>query len=109
SHPEYGRKCFKLLRVKNRHIPVPIGPHLPRRDRGNELQRYCRLMLILFKLWCSVVTLRPDNTVSWQTTYDQQFPHLQSTVVDIMDNMAILHECRDSRNDHMRQREQARK
>ncbi|KAI1784630.1 hypothetical protein LXA43DRAFT_866919, partial [Ganoderma leucocontextum] len=62
-------------------------------------QRYCHLMLILFRPWRSVETLCPNNTISWQTTYDQQFLQFQSTIVDVMDNMAILHECRDSRND----------
>ena len=42
----------KLHTQDKRVVPVPIGPSIPRRDRKELKDKYCRLMLILFKPWC---------------------------------------------------------
>ncbi|KAI1782876.1 hypothetical protein LXA43DRAFT_849559, partial [Ganoderma leucocontextum] len=74
------------------------GPCLPRRDREEELPRYCRLMLALFKPWRSVSDLvSPCST--WRAAFDAFVRTVSAAKQEIMDNMAIFHECRDSRNE----------
>ncbi|KIK53153.1 hypothetical protein GYMLUDRAFT_146703, partial [Collybiopsis luxurians FD-317 M1] len=83
-----------------RTVPVPIGPALPRRDREIVYERYSRLMLIFFKPWRSPSDLREDNQ-SWSQAFEA-FIKTQCDVQTrkIINNMQLLHECRDSRDDH---------
>ena len=103
SHPEHERKLLKVLRHTDRRIPVPIGPALPRRDRDYEWNKYCRLMLLLFKPWRSVSDLRMHFN-NWPRAYEDEVPRFDAEVNDIMSNMQLLHECRDSRDEHMKNR-----
>ncbi|KAG1797585.1 hypothetical protein EV424DRAFT_1280132, partial [Suillus variegatus] len=84
-------------------VPVPIGPSLPRRDRAEGRERYCRVMLILFKSWTTVDDLRGTFT-SWSDAFEQFMKECSPSKVCIMNNMQILHECRDSRDDHFANR-----
>ena len=104
SHPESASKLTKVFRVTDRRIPVPIGPRLPRRDRENEWDKYCRLMLILFKPWRSATDLRADSP-SWPAAYRDEFEHFPSEVREVLDNMQLLHECRDSRDEDMKHKD----
>jgi hypothetical protein len=107
GHKESDRKHVRLR--KQEVIPVPIGPAMPRRDQAEGLTRYCRLMLLLFKPWRIVSDLR-DACTSWESTFEVLKEGLSIDHVRVMDNMQVLHECRDSRNDHMqtRMRERSR-
>ncbi|KAF8240947.1 hypothetical protein L208DRAFT_1230849, partial [Tricholoma matsutake] len=82
-------------------VVVPSGPAIPRCDRPHAYARYCHLMLVLFKPWQEASDLR-DGAASWSEAFDlfvtSQGP--EDYVVHVMNNMQILHECRDSRNDH---------
>ncbi|KZV89334.1 hypothetical protein EXIGLDRAFT_574920, partial [Exidia glandulosa HHB12029] len=80
-------------------IPVPIGPAIPRRDSPEIYPRYCRLMLILFKPWRSAKDLRTSGQ-SWPDAFEQFKAQCLRAHVRVMDNMQILHECKDSRDDH---------
>ncbi|KZV97593.1 hypothetical protein EXIGLDRAFT_579934, partial [Exidia glandulosa HHB12029] len=80
-------------------IPVPIGPALPRRDSPPSFQRYARLMLILFKPWRSAADLRARGQ-SWEHAFEEFKAHCRPEYTKIMDNMQLLHECKDSRDDH---------
>ncbi|KAJ6552633.1 hypothetical protein DFH09DRAFT_830256, partial [Mycena vulgaris] len=74
------------------------GPGIPRRDRPAIYARYCRLMLIFFKPWRHAKDLWSPGQ-SWEeafTAFAIDYPH---SVRFKMDNMQILHECRDSRDD----------
>ncbi|KAF9478827.1 hypothetical protein BDN70DRAFT_780935, partial [Pholiota conissans] len=73
------------------------GPSLPRRDRPEKYERYCRLMLIFFKPWNSVRDLH-GNADSWSSAFDS-FISMNPNYVPILNNMQTLHECRDSRDD----------
>ncbi|KAJ7056296.1 hypothetical protein C8F01DRAFT_993126, partial [Mycena amicta] len=91
-----------LLRVRAPNdalVPVPIGPGIPRRDRTEVYARYCRLMLILFKPWRNARDLRNQGQ-SWEDTFKAFLSSSSESVKYKMDNMQILHECRDSRDDH---------
>ncbi len=56
-------------------------------------------MLILFKPWVGLHDLH-DNNQSWSDTFTAFFGNAQPSVLKVLDNMQILHECRDSRDDH---------
>ncbi|KAH9847117.1 hypothetical protein C2E23DRAFT_693157, partial [Lenzites betulinus] len=74
------------------------GPRLPRADREGDRARYCRLMLILFVPWRSPEDLRHENE-SWQDAFARHQPSFKAEHLDIMQNMRITDECKDSRDD----------
>ncbi|KAJ3557567.1 hypothetical protein NM688_g1410 [Phlebia brevispora] len=51
SHLKYDRKQVKMTNSTLVPILVPIGPSLLRRDRPEYQEKYCHLMLLLFKPW----------------------------------------------------------
>ncbi|KAG1843116.1 hypothetical protein DFJ58DRAFT_665437, partial [Suillus subalutaceus] len=75
-----------------------MGPRMPRRDQAPVYPKYCRLMLVLFKPWRSVSDLKRD-TQSWTEAFDTFQRTCSNTVTSILNNMQILHECKDSRDD----------
>ncbi|KAI0335959.1 hypothetical protein GY45DRAFT_1228577, partial [Cubamyces sp. BRFM 1775] len=74
------------------------GPSMPRGDRDCSRERYCRLMLLLFKPW-----RQPQDLVVEGCTWEQVFSSAEVTLNErhkhIMENMQLLHECKDSRDD----------
>ncbi|KAH9855235.1 hypothetical protein C2E23DRAFT_701885, partial [Lenzites betulinus] len=74
------------------------GPSVPRRDRENDKERYCRLMLILFKPWKEPANLLEDS-LTWQDTFERYHPSFSELALEVMNNLQLLHECKDSRND----------
>jgi hypothetical protein len=101
EHQEYERKHIRL-REKD-VVPVPIGPAMPRRDQPDARARYCRLMLILFKPWRTLLDLREADE-SWEHSFGELSSRMNEGHQHVVDNMQVLHECRDSRNDHMQTR-----
>ncbi|KAH9848179.1 hypothetical protein C2E23DRAFT_709142, partial [Lenzites betulinus] len=74
------------------------GPSIPRRDRDADRERYCRLMLILFHPWRDPRDLKsPAET--WEDAFSRCRNHFSPQALSVMDNLQLLHECRDSRND----------
>ncbi|PBK65644.1 hypothetical protein ARMSODRAFT_860094, partial [Armillaria solidipes] len=59
---------------------------------------YCRLMLILFKPWRHASDLRADGQ-SWVDAFHAFREVCTERITFIMNNMQILHECWDSRDD----------
>ena len=105
EHKECQRK---YMRIRKRNIvPVPIGPSIPRRDQPEVYDRYCRLMLILFKPWRVPVDLHVPGT-NWSDAFEEFTAVLPVEHRQIIDNMQVLHECRDSRDDHMQTRTRQR-
>jgi hypothetical protein len=100
--PEHLESDSHVLRIRapdSRRVPVPIGPGIPRRDKLEVRERYCRLMLILFKPWRHASDLRRNNQ-TWHDAFDE-FAHICPVKLKVViDNMQILHECKDSRDDH---------
>lgn len=102
----HDQESTHILRVRSPGdtlIPVPIGPAIPRRDRTDVYARYCRLMLIFFKPWRHARDLR-KNGQSWEDAFNLFARNTSAAVKYKMDNMQILHECRDSRDDHFAER-----
>ncbi len=90
----------RLRSLKNRYVPVPIGSTgIPRRDREHLKEKYCRLMLIFVQTLEACIGLKKQGNrmVDSLCEFTKNCPthHIRN-----MDNMQILHECRDSRDDH---------
>ena len=105
-NPSHGECASHVLRVRapiRRFVPVPIGPSIPRRDKSELRERYSRLMLILFKPWRTARDLRQSQS-SWTDAFDNYMLECPDKWKTVMDNMQILHECRDSRDDHFANR-----
>ncbi|KAJ3967154.1 hypothetical protein EV361DRAFT_774268, partial [Lentinula raphanica] len=74
------------------------GPGLPRRDRLEVYDRYCRVMLILFKPWRTLSDLRmPSET--WSDAFKDFLKECPDSICKLITNMQLLHECKDSRDD----------
>ncbi|KAJ8473165.1 hypothetical protein ONZ45_g16394 [Pleurotus djamor] len=99
GHPDKGTHLLCVRPRKFVHVPVPIGPGIPRRDRDVTYDRHARLMLILFKPWRTLADLRPEN-LTWAQAYDDFLVSAPPHVHTVINNMQLLHECRDSRDDH---------
>lgn len=82
---------------------MPIGPSIPRRDQKEVYNRYCRLMLIFFKPWRHASDLR-DPGQKWEQAFELFMQNCPHSIKEKMDNMQILHECRDSGLDHLTER-----
>ncbi|KAJ7059869.1 hypothetical protein C8F01DRAFT_924197, partial [Mycena amicta] len=74
------------------------GPGIPRRDKADVYARHCRLMLILFKPWRNATDLCAEGQ-SWEDAFKIFLTNCSDDVRFKMDNMQVLHECRDSRDD----------
>ncbi|KAJ7109669.1 hypothetical protein C8R43DRAFT_829580, partial [Mycena crocata] len=99
EHLEDRSHILRVIAPNRRNVPVPIGPALPRRDREDLVHKHARLMLILFKPWrhCKDL-LSKDQT--WLTAYDEFLLECSPEVRAVIDNMQLLHECKDSRDAH---------
>lgn len=95
---------MKIVHPNSALVPVPIGPALPRRDQPDIYARYCRLMLLMFIPWRKSSDLR-QNTESWIDVYERARQHMSEYHSRLIDNMQLLHECKDCRDDHFRNRQ----
>ncbi|KAG1738069.1 hypothetical protein EDD22DRAFT_787288, partial [Suillus occidentalis] len=75
-----------------------MGPRIPRRDQESIYPKYCCLMLILFKPWRSVSELKQAEQ-TWTDSFEKFRRTCDKKIVSILNNMQILHECKDSRDD----------
>ncbi|KAJ7748831.1 hypothetical protein DFH07DRAFT_747116, partial [Mycena maculata] len=96
-HIEASTHVLRVCAPVSRKVPVPIGPALPRRDMEHLKQRHARLMLIFFKPWRHAKDLR-DQGESWEEAYLKFRLDCPAFVVEAIDNIQILHECKDSRD-----------
>ncbi|KAJ7157744.1 hypothetical protein C8R46DRAFT_908650, partial [Mycena filopes] len=102
-HLEDTTHIIKVRPHAKRKIPVPIGPALPRRDSAGSEHKHARLMLILFKPWRHADELRNPGQ-SWLDAYKQFLETCSPDIVEYIDNMQLLHECKDSRDAHFANR-----
>ncbi len=102
SHPDYATHMQEIRHPARRPLPTPIGPSLPRRDKTETKEKYCRLMLLLLKPW-----IHPQDLIEDFTTFELSFQAFQQNNekwTKLLHNMQLLHECRDSRDDHFQER-----
>ncbi|KAJ7131265.1 hypothetical protein C8R44DRAFT_613105, partial [Mycena epipterygia] len=74
-----------------------MGPGLPRRDREELKHKHARLMLILFKPWRHCTDLLSEDE-TWLEAYNEFLATCSPEVIVVIDNMQLLHECKDSRD-----------
>ncbi|KAF8222890.1 hypothetical protein L208DRAFT_1225942, partial [Tricholoma matsutake] len=81
-------------------IPVLIGS-VPRQDCQETYERYCRLMLTLFKPWRMAFDLHQPNE-SWSAAFRnyKSSPCCPNEFKELTDNMQLLHECKDDHDQH---------
>ena len=107
KHRDHGRKAQHIrMRTWKHFVPVPIGPALPRRDRPEIYSKYARLMLILFKPWRTEADLRGDAD-DWPEAFSEFVKSCEPKTRQILNNMQLLHECKDSNKSHRKQRRRA--
>jgi len=106
SHPQFATHVQQIRHPCQRPVTTVIGPSIIRRDRPENLVRYHRLMLMFFKPWMTPHDLR-GNHQDYAAAFQDFFP-VDSRWSKIMNNMQVLHECRDSRDDHFETRSRAR-
>ncbi|KAJ3537287.1 hypothetical protein NM688_g6714 [Phlebia brevispora] len=108
EHTEATRRYLKILHPSRRYIVVPIGPALPRRDQPDIYSRYCRIMLSVFKPWRKASDLREPGQ-SWKDAFEEFESGASADVQRMLYNIQFLYECKDSREDHFRNRAHLRK
>ena len=83
-------------------IPVLLGPMIPRKDRDDTRERYCRAILTLFVPWRSVQDLC-DLSQTWEQAFETRHVKLTAESNKIIDNIQLLHECKNDRDEHFQQ------
>ncbi|KAF5326514.1 hypothetical protein D9611_000713 [Ephemerocybe angulata] len=106
AHPDSRTHCLRVRLPTQRYVPVPIGPAIPRRDssKPEDIERHSRLMLILFKPWQNPDDLRKSSLQSWAEALADFLQYCSPADISRMGNMQVLHECKDSRDDHFARR-----
>ncbi|KAI0662235.1 hypothetical protein C8Q70DRAFT_1043392 [Cubamyces menziesii] len=98
GHPLHSTHAVVLLPEHARFILNFTGGNLPRKDRGDR-EFYCATMLTLFapRGWRRGQDLL-SNHGDWSRAFDAvQFP---DEYVKVMNNMNVLYECADARDDY---------
>jgi len=82
-----------------------IGPTLPCCNVEAHAAQYSHVMLLLFKPWQRVADLKSAEE-SWEFAFENflALPECDLDIHEIMNNMQLLHECKDSRDSHMKNR-----
>ncbi|KAJ8502956.1 hypothetical protein ONZ45_g11279 [Pleurotus djamor] len=106
GHRDQKSHGFAVL--SRSRVPVLVGPGLPRRDRQETAERHAKVSLILFKPWRVVSDLK-SSSESWQEAYNVYLRTIPQHALFVINNMQLLHECRDSRDDHYDAARKARK
>ena len=108
---EHGESCthHQVIHSHSRRlVAVPLGLSIPRRDCPEIKERHAHLMLILLKPWISVTQLKPTG-MTWADAYESFLTQCSVRTKRIIENMQILHECHDSRDDHFEKRNRQRR
>ncbi|KAJ7162716.1 hypothetical protein C8R43DRAFT_880011, partial [Mycena crocata] len=103
DHLETNTYICQVKQYLNRCVPVPIGPKIPRRDTTASKAKHARLMLILFKPWRHAEDLRAENE-TWEDAFSKFTSACSPDILERIDNMQLLHECKDSRDEHFSKR-----
>ncbi len=100
GHPQFSSH-INVKRVKP-VVPVLLGPPIPRRDREDTKERYCRAILALFSPWRSISDLcHIDQT--WEQAFEIRQSRITPESYKIIDNIQLLQECKNDRDEHLQQ------
>lgn len=98
QHPQ--AKTYVLLKYSEPHVPVLYGPQIPRRDREETRERYCRAILTLFVPWRAVTDLC-DLDQTWEDAFHARQQYISNQSWEIIENIQLLHECKKDRDEHL--------
>lgn len=99
EHPQHKTHISRLRDYPV--VPVLLGDSLPRPDRKDDKERWCRAMLIIFKPWREVTDIKGGSR-TWCEAFDKF--KFSSEVWEVIKNMNVENECRDAREMFDRQR-----
>ena len=96
EHDQHLSHILKIKHPKDRCVPTLIGSP-PRADREDQREKYSRFVLILFKPWKRIMDLRHTNQ-TWSSALDDFLlgSHCTEECRNVIKNMRLLHECKDS-------------
>lgn len=83
-------------------VPVLIGPVIPRKDRDDARERYCRSILTLVVPWRSIQDLC-DLNQTWEQAFEARHVKITAESYKLIDNIQLLHECKNDRDEHLQQ------
>lgn len=96
-HPLY--KSHEL-KSKAHKLPVLIGPQIPRQDRLDTRERYCRAILTLFHPWRKIEDLCNINQ-TWSDAFLERFDGITDNSKRKIDNIQQLHNCKNKRHNQL--------
>jgi hypothetical protein len=100
AHPQSSSHL--LIKRNTPVVPVLLGPQIPRRDREDTHERYCRALLTLFVPWRSVNDLC-TFTETWSEALEARKHLMAEGAQRIIENIQLLHECKNDRDQHLLQ------
>lgn len=100
EHPQ--TKTHLLIEYSEHHVPVLYGPQIPRHDRDDTRERYCRAILTLFVPWRTVADLCAVNQ-TWEEAFKSRQEQISVHSWKIIENIQLLHECKKDRDEHLLQ------
>ncbi|CAF1616732.1 unnamed protein product, partial [Adineta ricciae] len=89
QHPQ--ATTYLMMKHIEHRVPILYGPQIPRRDREDTQERYCRAILTLFVPWRNVSDLCDVNQ-KWEDALSSRQHHISGHSQNIIDNIQILHE-----------------
>lgn len=90
------------MKYSEPHVPILHGPQIPRRDRDETRERYCRALLTLFVPWRTVTDLCDVNQ-TWDDAFKSRQEQVSTQSWEIIENIQLLHECKKDRDEHLLQ------
>lgn len=100
AHPQ--SMSHLIIRRSIPVVPVLIGPQIPRREREETYERYCRALLTLFVPWRSIQDLCTPNE-TWPKALEARKLLISSSSLKIIENIELLHQCKHDRDEHLHQ------
>ena len=100
QHPQ--ATTHLLMKYSENHVPILYGPQIPRGDRDDTRERYCRALLTLFVPWRTIGDLC-DGKQSWEEAFQSRKNLISARLWNIIENIQLLHECKKERDEHLLQ------
>lgn len=100
AHPQAS--SYILIKRSTPVVPVLLGPQIPRQDREETRERYCRAILTLFIPWRTVEDLC-NSEQTWSDAFEMLKPMISSNGQKVIQNIQLLHECKKERDEHLLQ------
>ena len=83
-------------------VPVLHGPPIPRQDRVDTRERYCRSIVTLFVPWRPIKYLCDINQ-TWEQALETRRVKIATGSSKIIDNIQLLQECKKDKDEHLQQ------